>query len=134
MYTLSFLVIYPSNCHFYKCQPNTQLFQKTLFNSFYQILSFLKMHFFIMHFLKTQLFHYALLQKAKPNSEPATRNISPSTVHVIQSRALISRILSPLLPHLPSHIIHGKIRKFWTDNQPKVQTPIYPPRLLHFEV
>ena len=27
-------------------------------------LSFLKIHFFIMHFLKNQLFHYALLQKA----------------------------------------------------------------------
>ena len=26
------------------------------------------MHFFIMHFLKTPLFHYALLQKAEPNS------------------------------------------------------------------
>ena len=68
IYTLSFLVIYPLNCYFYKCQSNTQFFQKALFNSFYQTLSFLKMNFFIMHFLKTQLFHYALLQKAKPNS------------------------------------------------------------------
>ena len=65
---MSFLVIYLSNCHFYKCQPNTQLFQKALFNSFYQTLSFLKKHFFIMHFLKTPLFHYALFQKAEPNS------------------------------------------------------------------
>ena len=54
--------------HFYKCQPNTQLFLKALFNSFYQTLSFSKMHFFIMYFLKTPLFHYALLQKAEPNS------------------------------------------------------------------
>ena len=68
IYILSFLVIYPSNCHFYKCQPNTQLFQKSLFNSFYQTFSFLKLHFFIMHFLKTQPFHYVFLQKAKPNS------------------------------------------------------------------
>ena len=68
IYTLSFLVIYPSNSHFYKCQSNTQFFQKALFNSFYQTLNFLKMHFFIMHFLKTQLFQYTLLQKAEPNS------------------------------------------------------------------
>ena len=26
------------------------------------------MHFFIMHFLKTPLFHYALLQNTEPNS------------------------------------------------------------------
>ena len=31
-------------------------------------LSFLKMHFFIMHFLKTPIFYYALLQKFEPNS------------------------------------------------------------------
>ena len=67
IYTLSFLVIYPLNCHFYKCKPNTQLFQKALFNSFYQTLSFLKKHFFIMYFLKTPLFHYAHFQKAEPN-------------------------------------------------------------------
>lgn len=68
------------------------------------------------------------------NSEPPAQDISPSTRHVRQLRALISRISSPLLPQLPSHIIYGKLRKFWTDNQPKVQIPIYPPRLLHFEV
>ena len=31
-------------------------------------LSFLKKHFFIMHFLKTQLFQKAQLQKVEPNS------------------------------------------------------------------
>ena len=45
-----------------------QTFQKALFNSFYQTLSFLKMHFFIMQFLKTPLFHYVLLQKTEPNT------------------------------------------------------------------
>ena len=68
IYTLSFLVIYPSKSHFYKCQSNTQLFHYALFNSFYQTLNFLKLHFFIMHFYKTPLFHYALFQKAEPNS------------------------------------------------------------------
>ena len=83
MYTLSFLVIYPLNCHFYKCQPNTQLFQKTLFNSFYQTLSFLKMHFFIMHFLKTPLFHYVVLQKAELNSPLIQPSQQTTTINMI---------------------------------------------------
>ena len=52
IYTLFFLVIYPSKSHFYKCQSNTQLFHYALFNSFYQILNFLKLHFFILYFYK----------------------------------------------------------------------------------
>ena len=93
IYTLSFLVIYPSNCHFYKCQSNTQLFQKVLFNSFYQTLSFLKMHFFIMHFLKTLLFHYALLQKAEPNS-PLVLQSFPERVSLrLSLRHLLKQIV-----------------------------------------
>ena len=62
IYTLSFLVIYNSNRHFYKCPPNTQLFQKTLFNNFTKRLAFWKnpfsyrtfwnWHFFKKHSIK----------------------------------------------------------------------------------
>ena len=49
-------------------QTDPQFFQKALFNSFYQTLSFLKMHFFNYALFENALFHYALLQKAEPNS------------------------------------------------------------------
>ena len=70
IYKLSFLVIYPSNCYFYKRQPNTQLFQKAHFNSFYQILSFLKMHFFIMYFLKLNFFIMYFYEKLNQTHKP----------------------------------------------------------------
>ena len=63
IYTLSFLVIYFSNCNFYKCYPNTQLFQKAFFNSFYQILSFWKNTFSLCTFWKLNFFKKSNLKK-----------------------------------------------------------------------
>ena len=70
IYTLFFLVIYHSNCHFYKCQPNTQLFQKTLFNSFYQTLSqSLFPHCLYFIFVKN-LTSQSLLQQVDESTSP----------------------------------------------------------------
>ena len=76
IYTLSFLVIYPSNCHFYKCQPNTQLFHYTLLT---------KLHFFIMHF-------YKKLNQTHPTSDPIPQSTLPTLATPTSSPANLPTI------------------------------------------
>ena len=52
------------------------------------------MHFFIMHYLKTQLFHYALLQKAEPNS-PLISKFDRELTIVVESLHLVCARLVP---------------------------------------
>ena len=62
IYTLSFLVIYPSKSHFYKCSQTLSFFiihfltvftkHSAFWNSTFSLCTFTKLHFFIMHFFK----------------------------------------------------------------------------------
>ena len=65
IYTLSFLVIYPSNCHF---SQTLSFFIMYFLTAFTKYSAFWNSTFLLCTFNKTQLFHYALLQKAEPNS------------------------------------------------------------------
>ena len=90
IYTLQFFVIDNSNRHFFKCQSNTQLFQKTFFNSFYQTLCFLKKFSFILYFLKPPLFQKILYKKAEPNSPLVDMFTKPSLPSCL--RDLVSKV------------------------------------------